>query len=315
MKKRNLLIALTLIISCLLGISACRGEKPVNPRPPYIDPMESQTLPEVPHTRFAQTKELHWLEAGEYSVGDATLPAGEYYLETYDPVLKARFTVFETTADGNRQVVKQGDFRNFCFLQLEEGEQILLEFARILPAEKVPPIQPQNGVYPEGVYRIGKDLPNGEYVFTYTGGGKAGSVDILMDHTGSDVDNWRRNTLAIEFIYNRLYLLVNEGRYLYVSDATFCPKEQTLPLPAPENGRYEAGMYLVGKDIPPGRYKIAVNEEQEDGEGYYAIYRDASFQKAKKVTERFFRISRTVSLEEGQYFQVSFAWFEKNRMN
>ena len=271
-----------------------------------VNPMENQTLPDVPQTRFAQLESAKWLEQGDYRVGEA-IPAGEYYLETYHPSLEAFFQIQGNTEGGIR---KAYSFFNFCFVQLKEGDSISVKFARMIPAETVPPIQEMPDFsYDAGVYRIGKDIPAGEYYFRAIENGWT-LVQVLTDYPEFDNPAARSNSVLKDGdISNSLYMTVNEGVYLSVQGAIFYPKEQA-PLPKAEGGRYREGMYLVGRDIEAGQYKITVTDKELGG--HYYILSNANWDVSNGfVAAREVKRSKTISVENGQYLHVSRAYFEK----
>ena len=317
MTIRKVLMLVVVLALCTVFFVSCEPSQP-QPNPSstqdsaYLSSTEAPTLPETPHTRFAQPEGARWLEQGEYMVGNAVFPEGEYYLETYDPSLVASFSVFKLDAEEKKQVIKENSFQNFCFVQLEEGQNISVKFARILPAALVPPIQPQDGAYPAGVYRIGKDIPEGEYCFIDAQGILSPSVALLSEHLPlqSMADVAQPGVLKKDSAFNRLYFRVDVGAYLKVRDAVFYPRDEA-PLPETRDGSYGAGMYLVGKDIEAGQYLVEPDGQSADGDGLYAILTDPAAPVGTIVEVKTIRSEKSISVENGQYLSLTNSMIRK----
>ena len=74
------------------------------------------------------------------------------------------------------------------------------------------------------------------------------------------------------------------------------------------DGTYRNGIYLVGRDMPPGDYSIVpLKDEYEDYLHEYAVFSgfDRSFESL--LAQGFAEGSPTVSLAEGQALQLRFS--------
>lgn len=137
-----------------------------------------------------------------------------------------------------------------------------------------------------GTYKVGTEIPAGEYIVVATGGNCY--VEVNKDSTGSFesiVSNENTNT--------RLYISLLDGQYFKVSGGKFAPQEDVAPY-EPEDGIYDQGVYKVGKDIPAGEYKITAN----DSNCYIEVSSDSYMTFDSIVT------NDNISLGESTYITV-----------
>ncbi|MBQ1847431.1 MAG: hypothetical protein II135_05440 [Clostridia bacterium] len=143
--------------------------------------------------------------------------------------------------------------------------------------------------YREGQYKVGKDIPAGEYVLFVTNSGYMGYFSVSSDANGNNIifnDN---------FDYNSI-ITIKDGQYLelsrcYAIDIDFVP---TID-------KSKGTMFKVGLHIPAGEYKIAASDSQYMG--YYCIY-ESSLQN-KIISNDNFNGSRYITVKNGQYLKLS----------
>lgn len=103
-----------------------------------------------------------------------------------------------------------------------------------------------------GTYKVGTDIPAGEYLVVATGYNCY--VEVSKDSTGTlDSIVTNDNTTT------RVYVSLLDGQYFKVSDGKFALSEKVAPF-EPTDSVYDQGVYKVGKDIPAGEYKITAND-------------------------------------------------------
>lgn len=100
-----------------------------------------------------------------------------------------------------------------------------------------------------GMYKIGTDLPSGEYIIIGSGYG-----ELTQDSTG-DVGSIITNDNYI----NSWYITAEDGEYLTFQDGKGYPVEECPTLNISSNTLPE-GMYKVGKDFPSGEYKVKAGD-------------------------------------------------------
>ena len=144
--------------------------------------------------------------------------------------------------------------------------------------------------YMEGTYKVGTDVPAGEYLFVITDP-SGGYVCVSADSNKDDI-------IENEMVELCWFATVKDGQYLEVRDCAFLHAENAT-LNINEDGSFVAGMYRVGIDIPAGEYKLTT-----DDMGYWCIYKD-SVVPFDIVSNDLFEGSTYVTVKDGQYLITS----------
>lgn len=139
--------------------------------------------------------------------------------------------------------------------------------------------------YSPSIYKVGSDIPAGEYVvFTE---GRSGYFCVSSDSNQDDIifnDN---------FDYNSI-ISVNDGEYLELSRCYAIPIEEN-----PDVSVNASGMFKVGLHIPAGEYTLDAGGEH----GYYCIYSDS--RQDDIVSNDNFEGRNYVTVSDGQYLELS----------
>ena len=155
------------------------------------------------------------------------------------------------------------------YLYLAEGERVRLPHDyKMAPADSgsPSPAAEKNGVYYEGSYRVGEDIPEGEY-FAVDIGNQGGS--LMVDRV------WHLplpNTRFVYFTLSNTKILTTKDYILFPAEH----KPRISPIRYQGTGEgegsfvYPNGMYKIGEDIPVGTYKIK-------NEVYHGVY-DLSYE-------------------------------------
>lgn len=153
-----------------------------------------------------------------------------------------------------------------------------------------PPIGTKENPYSEGMYKVGVDLPVGEYLLF-----AAGSSGYYCVSSDSNQDDIIENG-----IFNgHSFVTVEDGQYFDVSRCTFLIASDYVIGPN-DDGSFSDGMYRVGIDIPAGEYHLTVSDDR----GYYAIY-NSSKVPLDIVSNNIFEKNTYVTVTEGQYIEIS----------
>ncbi|HOV40818.1 MAG TPA: hypothetical protein PLM59_03435 [Oscillospiraceae bacterium] len=154
--------------------------------------------------------------------------------------------------------------------------------------------------YDEGMYKIGSDMPAGEYVLITN---SFGYFAITSDSTGDF-----SSILANDNFLNRSIITVKDGQYLTLERCTAYAFDD-----APEvdlsSGEIADGMYKVGTDIPAGEYKIS---DDSSGMGYVEVSNSSSHDLSNIVSNDNFNGERYITVSEGQYLKLSRAKLKLN---
>ncbi len=156
-----------------------------------------------------------------------------------------------------------------------------------------------------GMYKIGKDMPAGEYkLFATEGLSGVSYFEIAKDSTNS-----LESIIANDNFFSFTYVTVSEGQYFKFTDARAVPVDQAEKS-GPVEGRYASGMYKVGVDIPAGEYKVLPEENSTLGFGYFEVTKTSRHILDDIVSNDNFEDSRYITLENGQYLKLSEAYID-----
>ena len=163
-----------------------------------------------------------------------------------------------------------------------------------VPPTTVPPeTAPLGSVdnpYMPGMYKVGSDLPAGEYVFVPSSGSRA-YVCVSADSNQDDI-------LENSNFHGSFFVSVADGQYLEASRCLFVVAADVKLLDI-DDGVLDEGMFRVGIDIPAGEYKVTA-----DDRGYWCIYND-SVAPFDIVSNDNFEGSAYVTVKDGQYLELS----------
>lgn len=145
-----------------------------------------------------------------------------------------------------------------------------------------------------GTYKIGVDLPAGEYVFFAKG---MGYIEVASDSTGS-----LESIISNDNVSGHTYITVNDGEYLKLrSGEAYAVAD--APSVVPTDGIYKDGTYIVGKDIPAGEYKVTVNSNI--GMGYIEVSSDSRGDLNSIITNDNLMEDSYITVQDGQYLKLS----------
>jgi hypothetical protein len=149
--------------------------------------------------------------------------------------------------------------------------------------------------YQEGVYKVGKDLPAGEYLLTsYDDRYVGGYMCVSSDSNRSDIIH---NELFLTFHY----ITVENGQYLELTRCgAVSVEEDSLTFKSYDD--LGPGMYRIGTDIPAGEYKLIADK---DAIAAYSCIYDNSSAYRKIIANDIINNNSYVTVEEGQYLLLS----------
>lgn len=150
---------------------------------------------------------------------------------------------------------------------------------------------PSVKTYQAGMYKVGSDIPAGEYVLIADG---QAYFQIAKDSTGT-LDS----ILANDNFTNRSIVTVKEGQYLTINSCTAYASKDA-PKVTPDNGYLPEGMYKVGIDLPAGEYKVSA-----DGQGYVEVSNNSLHDLESIVSNDNFQGDKYITIKNGQYLKLS----------
>ena len=153
--------------------------------------------------------------------------------------------------------------------------------------------------YKAGMYKVGKDIPAGEY-FLVINSQSTAYLSLSSDSSGS-LDSIITNDNFGIF----RYIQVADGQYLEVKRADIYLVDEKLP-PITEvlemGDAYMPGMYKVGRDIPAGEYQIIPDSGSS---AYYAVLSSSIDSIDSIITNGNTEAAKYITVKEGQYLEVN----------
>lgn len=151
--------------------------------------------------------------------------------------------------------------------------------------------------YKSGTYKIGVDMPSGEYLITTEDSFMPSYLELTKDSTGA-----LESIIANANFNNRFYITVQDGQYLKF-DGIAIPSAEAAPYEAPD-GIYSDGTYLVGKDIPAGEYKVKLVENIMNA-GYFEVAKDSTGNLGSIITNSVISADTYQTIADGQYLKLT----------
>lgn len=146
---------------------------------------------------------------GMYKVGSDIAP-GEYVFLTQS----SSSSYICVSSDSNQDdIIENAIFTNSYFMTIEDGQYIEASDCLFFKAEGYMLTQNNDGVIPEGMYRVGIDIDAGEYKVV-TEGDDSGYWCIF---TSSKIP---QDIYSNHIFENSTYLTLTEGQYVYFNDCT-----------------------------------------------------------------------------------------------
>lgn len=152
-----------------------------------------------------------------------------------------------------------------------------------------------DGKIKSGTYKVGTDIPAGEYIvfakgYTYIESSKdsSGALESIIFN-----DNLSKGANS--------YVTLKDGEYFKFQDGEMYAVDQA-PSVIPEDDVYTDGMYKIGKDLPAGEYKITLSTNSELG--YYEVSKSSSHQLEDIVTNENVQADTYLTVSDGQYLKL-----------
>lgn len=156
--------------------------------------------------------------------------------------------------------------------------------------------------YKPGMYKIGVDMPAGEYVLNPSG--KSGAyVEISSDSSGNSIiDNDNFDLFC--------YVSVKDGEYLTLQGCSAYEESGVKNLVDFNGGLALMGTYKVGKDLPAGEYKVKLLKGSTSG--YYEVNAAPIGSASEIINNGIIEGDAYVTLEDGQYIKLQDCFISLN---
>ena len=250
---------------------------------------DSTKKPGKVNTTTPSVKKPEWKKDGKYTCGK-NLAAGEYYIK---PDSKNCSVILTDGKHFGKDEIVEFDVLPFgLFVTMKPGYTLEVKNGKFIAASAVEKMGGKNGVYEIGTYRVGIDIPAGEHLL-----GNADGVELMVLST-TDYFDEDGGALTV-FGPHPAYVSLQKGQRVMFLDDT------TLDIKAPaanSDGSFNPGMYKVGKDIKPGKYKLVPT----DAENGYIVYYDLQYidfsvaDSAENLSK-----DKVIELESGRYIEFA----------
>ena len=149
-------------------------------------------------------------ESGEYKVG-TDIPAGEYYIKCDGSNLYVE--IASDSSGSIESIVGNLNTVGGVYVTVHDGEYLKVEGGKIYELSNKPEVEEDNGYLPEGQYKVGTDIPAGEYTLEATS--DYGYVEVTSD-SRHDILN---SIVTNDNFENNKIITVSEGQYIMFNDA------------------------------------------------------------------------------------------------
>lgn len=150
------------------------------------------------------------LASGHYEVGKNLTP-GEYYVYC-DNFNNLYIEVANDTSNSNESVIYNLNTDRGVFITVESGEFLEIDGGEIFELNSTPYIGPDNGTYKGGMYRVGEDIPAGEYEVTTVESSAYLEITNSSRHIAGDI-------IESLYFHNSTNITLEEGQYLLLSNS------------------------------------------------------------------------------------------------
>lgn len=200
------------LLSILLLFSGCNvtndNQTPGSPKTRQVQ--EANTPVPSP------AKQEAGIKSGMYKVGQ-DMPPGEYKLfSTGSLTGLSYFEVAKDSSNKLESIVANDNFDSFTYVTVSEGQYFKFSDSHAVPADQAEKSGPVEGRYAGGMYKVGVDIPAGEYkVFP--------DEDSTLGYGYYEITTSSRHVLddivANDNFEDPRYITVENGQYIKLSEA------------------------------------------------------------------------------------------------
>lgn len=249
---------------------------------------ESEKPQKAPIPEFVESNGPDTIQVDDYTydkIGVKYQP-GEYVIVA-DEGQSAYYAIIKD--DEEHTIVANGGNESYEVFDTLDGQYITVIDGKIYPIDEAPEVKKtESGGYPEGIYKVGVQIPAGEYV------ARGDSVSLTTYVGLSEEDS----SMGFASNIRSAIIKVEDGEYLECTWGEFYPLEMTADL-TPTDGIYKDGMYKVGFHMPAGTYILKADAESAYAEIFndgYQIGRGDEVATAEPET--------TFTVKDGQYVSI-----------
>lgn len=146
--------------------------------------------------------------SGEYKVGEDIDP-GEYYVKCDSSNLYVE--VASDSSGDLESIIYNLNTKGGVYITVEDGEYLEISGGNLYELDKAPDRGPEDGYYKEGMYKVGEDIPAGEYNVEASDG-------LAYIEVSSDSRHQIEDIVTNDNFENNEFITVEDGQYLTLSN-------------------------------------------------------------------------------------------------
>ncbi|WP_432408524.1 hypothetical protein [Wukongibacter sp. M2B1] len=206
MKKILKWIGIAIVALIVIGAIAGGGDKKSQDEvSKEAANIESKETPENEKAKEKSSPEEKFTKykAGDYKIG-TDLPSGEYKL--FGNGAMSYYEINKDSSGNFDSIIANDNFSTFSYISISDGQYVKLQGCYAVPIKEAPKYEPVDGKYIAGKYKVGFDIPAGEY-------------KVLSDGTMPYVEVAKNNLGTIDSIIsndtfeNSKYVTIKDGNY------------------------------------------------------------------------------------------------------
>lgn len=173
---------------------------------PSEDSSDNSESVEEPEEIEELEEKTSWVGPGMYKVG-SEIEAGEYYL--ISDGISGYYQVTNDSSGELESIISNDNFNGNRYVTVEEGKYLEFKMSKAIPAEEAPKVEVVDGNYPAGMYKIGEDIPAGEY--------KVVSDGMAYLEVNTNSNGTFDSIVSNDNFEGEKYITVEEGQYLKIN--------------------------------------------------------------------------------------------------
>ncbi|MBR3112572.1 MAG: hypothetical protein IKH29_02520 [Methanobrevibacter sp.] len=146
--------------------------------------------------------------SGEYKVGD-DIPAGEYYVKCDGYNLYVE--VASDSSGDLDSIIYNLNTEGGTYITVNDGEYLKIQGGNLYELDKAPDRGAEDGYYKDGMYKVGEDIPAGEYQVEST-------EDLAYIEVSGDSRHQIDGIITNDNFEGNKYITIEDGQYLTLSN-------------------------------------------------------------------------------------------------
>lgn len=215
--------AIAVLVIILIAISRIPGNEheplPTDPdKDNVIDSPDDISTPGTEEDNIAGDNEKtdlpqknvddYMLKAGMYKVGQ-DIEAGEYLIIAEENTF-AYFQVSRDSSGKLESIITNDNFKGNRYITVSTGQYLDIRDAVMYPIAQAPTLSAEDKKYPEGMYKVGRDIAAGEYKLIPEEGESA-YFEVTSDSKGLI-----ESIVTNDNFTDEKYITISEGQYIKI---------------------------------------------------------------------------------------------------